>query len=139
MENEKINLKQAEMEKESDPRVDLAVERTELALERTQLAWIRTVIGFLASGLALDEGVEAMHKARLETGDAFFKSAHVVGISLSVTGTLLMLIVTGFYIHRSRSLAVMKGTKPLRVAPGTFASLLIVLLGIGISLLQLVS
>jgi len=27
----------------SDPRVDLAVERTGLALERTHLAWIRTM------------------------------------------------------------------------------------------------
>ena len=128
-----------EAEKDSDPRVDLAVERTELALERTQLAWIRTVLGFLGSGIALDKGVEAMHKARMQTGDALFQSAHVIGISLSITGTLLMLITTIFYIRRSHSLARMKGTKPARIPHGVLASFLIILLGTGISFLLLVS
>jgi uncharacterized membrane protein YidH (DUF202 family) len=46
-----------------DPRVDLAVERTEFAAERTQLAWIRTNLALLGSGVALDKGIEAVHKA----------------------------------------------------------------------------
>jgi len=139
MKNEESIENQIDLDKESDPRVDLAIERTELALERTQLAWMRTVLGFIGSGIALDKGVEAMHKTRLETGNALFNSAHVIGISLSVVGTLLMLIVTFFYLHRSRALSRMKGTKPVRLTPGTLGSMLIILLGLGISFLLLVS
>jgi putative membrane protein len=128
-----------EAAKESDPRVHLSVERTELAWERTQLAWIRTVLGFLASGIALDKGLESMRKARIESGDAFFANTHIIGIILSITGTLLMLISTWLYIRRSYNLAKQKGVKPMWFPPGVIASLLIVILGLGISFLLLVS
>lgn len=128
-----------EAERDTDPRVDLAVERTELALERTQLAWMRTVLGFLGSGIALDKGVEVMHKARLESGDALFQNAHIIGITLSITGTFLMLITTIFYIRRSQTLAKMKGTKMARIPHGVLASILVIILGVGVSFLLLVS
>jgi len=128
-----------EAEQDADPRVDLAVERTEYALERTQLAWIRTVLSMLGGGIALDKGVEAIHKARVETGVSLVNSAHAIGIALSITGTLLMLFTTIFYIRRSQSLAKIKGTKPERIPPGVLGSILILILGIGISFLLLVS
>jgi uncharacterized membrane protein YidH (DUF202 family) len=126
-------------EQNADPRVDLAVERTEYALERTQLAWIRTVIGFLASGVGLDKGIQAAHQARIESGDAFVKNAHMIGIYLSVSGTALMIITTWKYILRARSLAKIKGAKPALIPPAALASLLIIFLGIVVSLLQWVS
>jgi hypothetical protein len=75
----------------------------------------------------------------MEGGNALFDSAHAIGISLSVTGTLMMLITTLFYIRRSHSLARMKGTKPTRFPPGATASMLIILLGAVISILLIVS
>ena len=51
MENSKRELLRKEVEADTDPRVDLAVERTELAWERTQLAWIRTTLGLLPAVL----------------------------------------------------------------------------------------
>jgi putative membrane protein len=48
-------------ERDADPRIDLAVERTLLALERTQLAWVRTVMGMITAGIAIDKGFQALH------------------------------------------------------------------------------
>ena len=128
-----------EAEKDADPRVDLAVERTELALERTQLAWIRTTLTFLGGGIALDKGIEAMHEARVESGNALVQNAHFVGLTLSMAGTVLMILTTWNFIRRSRSLAKMKGGKPLLIPHGAFASFLIILLGAAISFLLWVS
>jgi len=72
MESEDPEIQQLrkKAEADSDPRVDLAVERTELAWERTQLAWTRTTLTFIVSGIALDKGIEAIHRNRLESGNA---------------------------------------------------------------------
>jgi putative membrane protein len=141
MSKETSNVEQARKvaEAETDPRVDLAVERTELALERTQLAWIRTTLALLGSGIALDKGLEAMHRARIESGNALVQDAHFLGLSLSIAGTVLMIFTTWYYIRRSRSLANMKGGKPLLVPPGALASFLIILLGLAINFLLWVS
>ncbi len=131
----KEQLLRNEAEHAADPRVDLAVERTELALERTQLAWIRTNIALLASGVAIDKGIEALHQARIESGTAIIRNAHMIGLYLAICGTLLMTINTWIYINRSRSLARMNGLRPLRIAPGALASIIMIILGIAISLL----
>lgn len=133
--NEELLRKEAEHD--ADPRVDLAVERTEFALERTQLAWIRTSLALLGSGVALDKGIEAVHQARVESGDALVRNAHMIGIYLSVAGTLLMLLNTWRFIRRLRSLALMKSAKPMWIPPGALASLVIIFLGVVISLLLL--
>jgi len=141
MENKKPEIQQLrkDAEADTDPRVDLAVERTELALERTQLAWIRTTLTFIASGIALDKGMEAIRANRLESGSAFVQNAHAIGISLSMGGTILLLIITLYYIKRVRRLALMKGAKPVLIPPGVISSSLIILLGAIISYLLLVS
>jgi uncharacterized membrane protein YidH (DUF202 family) len=46
----------AEAEKDVDPRIDIAIERTLFALERTHLAWVRTVLALITSGIAIDKG-----------------------------------------------------------------------------------
>lgn len=117
----------------------LAYERTELALERTQLSWVRTTLALLGSGIALDKGIELMHRDRIEKGTALVQNAHIVGITLSIAGTLLIIYTTWFYIQRSRTLAQIKGGKTLLLPPGAMASFLIILLGIALSLLLLVS
>jgi putative membrane protein len=139
MEDSKKELQRKEAEKDADPRVDLAVERTELALERTQLAWIRTVLSFIAGGIGLDKGMEAIHKNRVESGNALVENAHAIGILLSLAGTVLMALTTWYYIRRSRKLAKMKGIQPLLFPPGAFASVLIIILAAVVSILLLVS
>jgi uncharacterized membrane protein YidH (DUF202 family) len=131
----KEQLLRNEAEHDADPRVDLAVERTEYALERTQLAWIRTSLALLGSGVALDKGTEAVHKARIESGDALVRNAHMIGIYLAVAGTLLMIINTWMFIRRSRTLAQIKNSKPRWMPPGAVASLVVIFLGVVVSLL----
>jgi len=141
MENEKSEMQQLRKEAEAatDPRVDLAVERTELAWERTQLAWVRTTLTFIGSGIALDRGMEAIHKNRLESGNALVQNAHAIGITLSFVGTFLLLISTIYFIKRARKLAIMKGAKPVLIPAGAISSILIILLGAVISVLLLIS
>jgi uncharacterized membrane protein YidH (DUF202 family) len=141
MENENLIQQQIrkEAEKDSDPRIDLAVERTELAWERTQMGWIRTTLSMLAGGIGLDKGLESLRKSLIESGDALIANSHIIGIILSITGTLMILINTWIYIRRSHSLSRMKGGKPVKVPAAAIASILIIILGTGISLLLLFS
>jgi len=141
MESEKSEIEQLRKEekKDADVVVHLAAERTELAWERTQLAWIRTTLAFIGSGIALDKGMEAIHRNRLESGSAIVQNAHAIGIVLSTGGTILLLIVTLFYMKRVRKLGILKGIKPVLIPAGAISSFLIVLLGVIISFLLLVS
>ncbi len=127
------------LQETKDAGLNLSVERTELALERTQLAWIRTTLSFLASGIALDKGMEIIHKARVEAGNALFENAHAMGIALSLGGTFCMLLRSWFCFKRLRNLALMKGAKPPALPPVLISSLLVTLLGIVISVLLLVT
>ena len=96
-------------EKDVDPRVDLAIERTELALERTQLAWVRTSLALLGSGVAIDRLMEVVHQMRLDSGTALLERSQLPGLGLSALGMLLMLISSIQYRRRSRELKQMRG------------------------------
>jgi putative membrane protein len=124
---------------QEDPRIDLAIERTELAIERTQLAWIRTTLAFLGSGIALDKGVEAIRQGRMESGNAFFKHAHIVGLSLSIAGTCIMAYATWYFMRRLHTLQTAKGIQPVSFPPALASSILMIVLGIAVSFLLLVS
>lgn len=126
-----------EAEAASDPRVDLAIERTELALERTQLAWLRTTLSFLASGIALDKGMEFIHQQRIDMGNAFFNNTHIIGISLSVGGTLTLVLSTFYFLKRFRTLSASGNQKLQKFPPVFWASMLIILLGLSISALMI--
>ena len=126
-----------ETEKDMDPRVDLAVERTELALERTQLAWVRTLLSLIGGGFVIDKAMEAVHQARLESGHALIRNGHVAGMLITGTGTLLMVMVTINYAFRARKLAGMKGGKKSFLAPGFLLSVMTI--GIGALLLYFIS
>jgi putative membrane protein len=120
----------AETERDADPRIDLAVERTLLALERTQLAWVRTIIGMITAGIALDKGFAALHQARLLSGVAWEKNGHFGGLLLTIGGTFLMMLTTFLYIRRMRALNLMRGEKSKLPPPGVLISLFICLIGV---------
>ena len=122
----------AQAEIDVDPRIDLAVERTELALERTHLAWIRTVVGLIVSGFALDKLFEVIHAARLASGQALIKQVHVVGLSLTIAGTLIMLVETIYFYKRTRILKQMRGVNIKFFPSGLIVSILIFLIGVAI-------
>ncbi len=127
-----------EEKKGDDPRVSFAIERTAYALERTQLAWIRTTLAFLGGGVALDKGMEAIHKARIISGKALFDSAHIIGIFLSSGATLFMLLSTWFCYKRFHNLSE-KQVTPHVYYPVMLSSALTLLLGIVISVLLIIS
>ncbi len=117
----------------------LAVERTELALERTHLAWIRTVTAIITSGFAIDKLVEAFREKRVVTGEALVQQAHMTGLVLTCTGTILMLLVTLSYIRRSKQLKKMKPEPQTREIPGIVLSCFVFLVGALLSFLIIVS
>lgn len=118
------------VEKDVDPRVDLAVERTELALERTQLAWVRTLLSMIGGGFVIDKAMEAVHQGRLESGRAIVRNGHLSGMLITGLGTLLMMLVTINYGFSARKLAGMKGGKKSFLAPGYLLSVMTIFIGI---------
>jgi uncharacterized membrane protein YidH (DUF202 family) len=111
----------------------LAVERTELALERTHLSWIRTLFAIISIGLAVDKVAEAIHNSRIQQGTAFFKEGHIIGLFLTVTGTLLLAVETFQYMRRFNQLRKMRGEKPRWITTSLVSALLVILLGISLS------
>ena len=124
MKDEQIIRKEAE--RDVDPRVDLAVERTMLALERTQLAWVRTVITLITAGIAIDK----VHLARIIAGIAWQKNAHFAGLLLTSAGTVLITLTTILYIIRIRELTLVRGRSNKIPNPGTLISIFIILIGV---------
>jgi uncharacterized membrane protein YidH (DUF202 family) len=119
----------ADAAQDADPRIHLAVERTVYALERTQLAWIRTIMGLITAGIAIDRGFAALHEARLVTGEAWVKNGHLGGLVLTISGTLLIVMVTIFYVKRTGELNLVRGKKRTLAVPGLFLSLLVFVVG----------
>jgi putative membrane protein len=118
-----------EAERDADPRIDLAVERTLLAIERTQLAWVRTVMGIITAGIAIDKGVAALHQARLLSGVAWEKNGHFAGLLLTIGGTLLMTLATIIFILRIRELNRIRDLKSKYPPPGVLISVFICFVG----------
>jgi len=119
-----------ETELETDPRVDLAVERTELALERTHLAWIRTTLTFITAGLAIDAASSLIHQQRLLHNIALVRNGHLIGIFLTTSGLLLLVVETLYYLKRSKQLSMIKKGKLKWFIPGLALSLIVFVLGL---------
>jgi len=64
MNNEIIDRRPA---KQSDPRVQLAFERTFLAYERTRIAWVRTALAFISFGFAIAKVLQYLREKQGET------------------------------------------------------------------------
>lgn len=116
-------------EKDTDPRVNLAVERTELALERTQLAWIRTTFTLMTAGLAIDKGAAYIHEQRIAVNKAFMNNAHGIGIFLTSLGTVLLLVETIQFTRRNKQLAAMKKANTSFFSTSWVLSVMVMLLG----------
>jgi uncharacterized membrane protein YidH (DUF202 family) len=98
--------------KSEDLLTDLAIERTELTLKRIQLAWNNSLIGLMATGFAFDKGLQALHQARIASGEAWIKNGHAIALVLTLTGITLLIPVTFFYIKRANELARLRGHRP---------------------------
>lgn len=116
-------------ERDVDPRVDLAIERTMLALERTQLAWIRTALGLLAAAVAMDKGIEVLHGARIAEGTALVRHAHVAGLTMIAVTLMLFAGATITYRRHGARLAKLSGTSQLEINWIFWQSLFLILLG----------
>ena len=126
------DLNRQAAERDTDPRVDLAVQRTELAEDRTLLAWIRTTIGLMGAGVAFDKGAQFLHQERLAAGFAFVKTSHFAGLSLTAVSTLLLLLVLLQYRKSMERLSHIKGGVSPGFQPSAFAAMLVILLGIAV-------
>jgi putative membrane protein len=126
------NVMQArvEAEKDADPRLDLAVDRTILALIRTLLAWVRTILSLMTAGLAIDKGFAALHEARLVSGTAVLRNSHFAGLVMTGSGTLLIAIVLFNYTKSRRDLNKMKSQQTKLWDTGFILSLIILLIGL---------
>jgi len=124
-------------ERDTDPRVDLAVMRTELALDRTQLAWIRTTFALITAGFALDKLTGALHEARVLAGTNWVASGHAGGIILTVAATLFLVITSVAYVRQARRLARLKGSAPPWIPPALLPSALVILIGAVVTVLLL--
>ncbi len=120
---------------ETDPRVDLAVERTSLALERTHLAWVRMMFNMITSGLAIDKGLEIIAEQKLIGHKALIglaNTGHILGIILTASGTLLLLAETLQFDKRSRQLAALKKEKFFLLSTTMTLSILVMLVGLAL-------
>jgi len=134
---EKSIEKEAKVKTSAELAVELAVERNELALERTLLAWVRTNIGMIGGGFALDKGISAIRKARILSGEAWSSNPHLPGLVIIVSGTLLMLLFTIYYIKRSRELAKMRNRKKSFISSDYIISVMIFVIGVLLTFIML--
>jgi putative membrane protein len=119
-------------EREIDPRTDLAVRRTELAEQRTLLAWLRTTIALMGAGVAFDKGAQLYHQIKLASGTAIVRSGHLVGLTLTVTSCLLLVVVLWQYLRAISNLAKMAGRSGPWFPTAAAATVLVILLGIAV-------
>lgn len=117
----------------------LATERTELALENTMLAWIRTTLTFMAVGLLISKGIEALSDASVITGKELIKHANITGIFLSITSTIMLTVTTFYFIARRRQLARIRNSFLYKMLPTLLTALCAIIVGIGITYLLIVS
>jgi len=120
----------SEAERNTPSTNELAIERTELALERTQLAWVRTIIALMSVGFAIDKGFAMLHQARLEKGEAWVNHGHLAGMVMTGSGTLLIAMITIYYVIRIRALRKMRTKQKLSLAPGIILSVIIFVIGL---------
>lgn len=117
----------------------LAAERTDLALETTQLAWIRTTITIMAIGIAISKGSETLFNTQVIKKEAIVTNANITGISLTIAATIMLTVITFYFIIRRRQLARTRGAYSFGLIPVLLISIFIILAGIGLSYLLITS
>jgi inner membrane protein YidH len=87
MNNEVVNKQLAA---ESDPRVQLAYERTFLAYERTRIAWVRTALALISFGFAIAKVLQYLREKQGDT--ATVMSPRAVGLLMIVIGLISLIL-----------------------------------------------
>jgi inner membrane protein YidH len=75
---------------ESDPRVQLAFERTFLAYERTRIAWVRTALALISFGFAIAKVLQYLREKQGET--ATLMSPRAVGLVMIAIGLITLIL-----------------------------------------------
>jgi putative membrane protein len=77
---------------QSDPRVQLAFERTFLAYERTRIAWVRTALALISFGFAIAKVLQYLREQQGET--ATLMSPRAVGLLMIVIGLVSLILAS---------------------------------------------
>ena len=83
---------------QSDPRVQLAFERTFLAYERTRIAWVRTALSLISFGFVIAKFFQYLREKQGET--ATILSPRAIGL-LMITIGLVGLILASWQERRA--------------------------------------
>lgn len=116
----------------------LAAERTDLALETTQLAWIRTTLTMIGIGIAISKGSEALYNAKVLQEDTLVQ-ADIMGIVLTIAGTVILTVITFYFLLRRRQLAKTRDAYSYGIIPILLISVFTILTGVGLSYLLIIS
>jgi putative membrane protein len=87
MDNEGIQRKNAT---QSDPRVQLAFERTFLAYERTRIAWVRTALALISFGFVIAKFFQYLREKQGET--ATMLSPRAIGLIMITIGLVGLIL-----------------------------------------------
>ena len=111
---------------QSDPRVQLAFERTFLAYERTRIAWVRTALSLISFGFGIAKFFQYLHEKRGETATMF--SPRVVGLVMIAIGLVSLILA---HLQERRALKSLRERCPELPVPISGAmAVLITLLGV---------
>lgn len=108
-------------------------------MDRTLLAWVRTDLSLMAGGVAFDKGARLLREDRLKAGTALIHSSHIVGISITVTSTVLIAIAIWIYLRDLRSVADMLQWRHPRIQPSLISAVLAMTLGVLITVALVVT
>ena len=81
---------QKQSDAQSDPRVQLAFERTFLAYERTRIAWVRTALALISFGFAIAKVLQYMREKQGET--TTLMTPRAIGVVMIVIGLVSLVL-----------------------------------------------
>jgi inner membrane protein YidH len=87
MRNEALNKDPAA---QSDPRVQLAFERTFLAYERTRIAWVRTALALISFGFAIAKVLQYLREQQGQTATVI--SPRAIGLVMIAIGLITLIL-----------------------------------------------
>jgi len=111
---------------QSDPRVQLAFERTFLAYERTRIAWVRTALALISFGFAIAKFFQYLREKEGEK--ATMLSPRAVGLMMITIGLVGLILA---HLQERRALKSLRERCPELPVPISGAmAVLIALLGV---------